>query len=170
MEPSKGIQETALPREKPKTLVQRLAFLKAMEVSRRFPKHFVVGADTVVVDQGIVLGKPKNRLEAFLMIKRLSGRSHVVLTGVSLVGPGGNKLTVHSEESRVSFRQLAVQEMKDYVETSEPYDKAGAYDIRGQAGHWVARLEGEYFNVMGLPVNRLLCHFNRFGLNRLGKS
>jgi septum formation protein len=159
----------ALRGEKPAHLVRRLAFQKALEVSMRFPHALVIGADTVVVAQGSILGKPANGPEAFRTIQLLSGRSHAVTTGVALVGPGGMKKECHVDRSRVAFRALTRQEIKAYVQTPEPYDKAGAYDIRGQASRWVGRLEGEYFNVMGLPVQWLLTRLDRLGLIRSGR-
>jgi septum formation protein len=159
----------ALQGEKPAQLVSRLALQKAEEVSRRFAQAIVIGADTVVVSRGNILGKPANGPEAFRMIQHLSGRSHTVTTGVALVGPGGMKRECLSETSRVGFRPLTRQEIRAYVQTPEPYDKAGAYDIRGQAGRWVDRLEGDYFNVMGLPVQWLLARLDRLGLIRSGR-
>lgn len=156
----------ALRGETPQRLVRRLAVQKAAEVSKRFPGKFVIGADTVVWAQGMIFGKPANGPETVRMIKRLSEMSHFVYTGVALLGPGGEKLGSHVETSRVGFRSLTGQEIEAYAQSPEPYDKAGAYDIRGQAGRWIDKLKGDYFNVMGLPVHWLLPRLNRFGLIR----
>lgn len=148
--------------EKPVVLAERLAERKADEVARRFaPQEDVVvlGADTVVVAQGVILGKPGAPQEAVAMLENLSGREHEVITGVALVAPGGTRHLVTHEVTRVFFRLLTPSEIAAYVATGEPLDKAGAYAIQGRAGRFVTRLEGCYFNVMGLPlalVDRLL--------------
>ncbi len=169
VEPSRGISESALRAETPKNLVRRLAMQKAEEVSSRFPEKLVIGADTLVLAQGIILGKPANSLEAYRMIKCLSGQSHHVFTGMALAWPDGRKRESYVETSRVSFRPLSEREIRAYVQTPEPYDKAGAYDIRGQGGRWLDKLKGDYFNVMGLPVHWLLPRLMRFGLIRSGR-
>lgn len=161
-EPARGIHEVALAGETPGQMVSRLANLKAREVSQRFSEFYIIGADTVVVAQGNILGKPKNRSQAFEMIKILSGRNHQVYTGVAMLGPRNKKLGVHIEVTQVSFRPLTDQEIEAYVQTPEPYDKAGGYDIRGQGGRWVDKLKGDYFNVMGLPVGGFVLLLNRF--------
>jgi len=139
----------------PVAYAQRLAQLKAEKVAQRFaPQEDVVvlGADTVVVAEGVVLGKPRSAEEAAAMLEKLSGREHQVITGVALLGPGGARRAVACETTRVFFRPLARKEIEDYVASGEPVDKAGAYAIQGRAGRFVTRLEGCYFNVMGLPV------------------
>ncbi|MFB3094355.1 MAG: nucleoside triphosphate pyrophosphatase [Candidatus Acidiferrales bacterium] len=141
--------------EAPAMLVERLALDKAEAVAGRFHRQdnvVVLGADTVVVVDSTLLGKPASPAEARQMLQRLSGRIHEVITGVALVEPETARRTVAHETTRVFFRPLEPQEMEDYVATGEPLDKAGAYAIQGGASRFVTRVEGCYFNVMGLPV------------------
>lgn len=144
--------------ETPVALVERLALSKAEEVARRYQGDdavdaVVLGADTVVVLDGNILGKPGSPEEAQEMLASLSGREHEVITGVALVQPGdATRQVVTHENTTVFFRELTEQEIADYTATGEPLDKAGAYAIQGIAGRFVTRLEGCYFNVMGLPV------------------
>ena len=141
--------------EAPAKLVERLALEKAEAVAGRFNRQdnvVVLGADTVVVVDSTLLGKPASPAEARQMLQRLSDRTHEVITGVALVEPETARRTVAHETTRVFFRPLEPQEMEDYVATGEPLDKAGAYAIQGGASRFVTRVEGCYFNVMGLPV------------------
>ena len=141
--------------EAPAMLVERLALDKAEAVAGRFHRQdnvVVLGADTVVVVDSTLLGKPASPAEARQMLQRLSDRTHKVITGVALVEPETARRTVAHETTRVFFRPLEPQEMEDYVATGEPLDKAGAYAIQGGASRFVTRVEGCYFNVMGLPV------------------
>ena len=141
--------------EAPAMLVERLALDKAEAVAGRFHRQdnvVVLGADTVVVVDSTLLGKPASPAEARQMLQRLSDRTHEVITGVALVEPETARQTVAHETTRVFFRPLEPQEMEDYVATGEPLDKAGAYAIQGGASRFVTRVEGCYFNVMGLPV------------------
>jgi septum formation protein len=137
--------------EAPETFAQRIAREKAADVARRRPGAYVLGADTVVVVDGILLGKPTNRAEARRMLRALSGRAHRVLTGVALVTPAG---TVDSAlvESRVEFRALSASDIEAYLDLEEPYDKAGAYAVQGYARQFIAAVHGSYSNVVGLPM------------------
>jgi septum formation protein len=146
----------------PAEVVERLALHKAEEVAGRVEHGDVVvlGADTVVVADGEPLGKPKTDQEAVAMLERLSGREHQVITGIALVDPRSPRRALAHQVTRVFFRSLEREEIDDYVASGEPVDKAGAYAIQGRAGRFVTRLEGCYFNVMGLPValvDRLCC-------------
>jgi len=137
--------------EAPETFAQRIAREKASDVARRRPGAYVLGADTVVVVDGILLGKPTNRADARRMLRALSGRAHRVLTGVALVTPAG---TVDSAlvESRVEFRALSASDIEAYLDLEEPYDKAGAYAVQGYARQFIAAVHGSYSNVVGLPM------------------
>lgn len=152
------VEETHDGSETPVALVERLALSKALEVARRHPVDdgddaVVLGADTIVALGQHILGKPKSEEEAQEMLTQLSGREHEVITGVALVQPGEAKRKVVTHETTtVFFRALTEQEIRNYAATGEPLDKAGAYAIQGIAGRFVTRLEGCYFNVMGLPV------------------
>lgn len=156
-----GVREVPKPGESPSRLVRRLALEKALSVSRKNPGAWVLGADTIVARHNRILGKPKDPSQARGMLRRLQGGAHVVWTGVALVGRGGKKAWSSAERTKVFFRKLSDSEIDLYVRTKEPYDKAGAYAIQGTARHWVRRWEGDYFNVMGLPLQWVLRHWNR---------
>ena len=130
--------------------VRRIASEKARAVFSKHPDTFVLGADTVVVVDGQVLGKPGDTQDATRMLLLLSGGTHLVTTGVCLLGPGVEE--TRAETTAVSFSPLSDAEIAEYVATGEPMDKAGAYAIQGIASRWISHLDGCYFNVMGLPV------------------
>ena len=151
--PAKG-EEIIDPKLSPGELVESLASAKAREVAALRPKdELIVAADTIVWLDSKVLGKPRSKENAVEMLKSLSGRSHEVYTGVTLI-KDGNILTQH-EVSRVTFREISDDEIRAYVETGEPMDKAGAYGAQGRGALFVKGIEGDFFNVMGLPVCRL---------------
>ena len=137
--------------EDAETYVRRLATAKATRVATAQPGRAVLGADTTVVVDGAVLGKPGDAAEAVTMLARLSGRSHLVLTGVCLIDPTG-RADAAVASTTVEFRPLTAEEIGRYVATGEPMDKAGAYAIQGGAGPFVTRVEGAHDNVVGLPV------------------
>lgn len=147
--PAKG-EETAPAGMEPAALVRRLALQKAEEVFALRPEATVIGADTIVVLDGEVLGKPGDRADAVSMLSRLSGRSHQVYTGVAVLS-GESKVT-HAECTQVEFRALTAAEIGAYVDTGEPMDKAGAYGIQGKACVFIRGIRGDYYNVVGLPV------------------
>lgn len=134
----------------PEDAVVMLAARKAMAV-KRAEDETILGADTVVVLDNEILGKPKNREEAFEMLKALSGRVHSVLTGVCLIEKG--RSMTFFEETKVEFLPLTDREIYAYTDTNEPYDKAGAYGVQGYASKFVRRINGDYFNVVGLPIS-----------------
>ena len=144
------IPEDTLPGEQAKDCAERLARDKAQAVSRQRPQDIVLGADTVVVIEGVILGKPPNAADAARMLRVLSGRQHQVITGVCVVANG--RSSVASETTAVTMSEISEQEIADYVATGEPMDKAGAYAIQGIASRWIPRIEGDYSNVVGLPV------------------
>ncbi len=151
----RGVIEKKRSGETPRQLVARLALEKALSIHRSYKNQWVLGADTLVVQKGMVYGKPRNPREALRNLRRFSGAGHQVLTGMALAAPGG-KVWMGVGKSAVYFRELERNELAHYVRTPEPYDKAGGYDIRGSARHWIHKLEGDYFNVMGLPAALLL--------------
>ena len=144
------IPEDPLPGEAAKAYAERLARQKALAVAQRRPKDTVLGADTVVVVDGQLLGKPSDAADAARMLRLLSGREHQVITGVCLVV--GGKPSVASETTIVTVSELTDQDIAEYVATGEPMDKAGAYAIQGIASRWIPHIEGDYSNVVGLPV------------------
>jgi septum formation protein len=149
-----GIEEVRLSSESPEDYVCRLALEKARAAASS-PEEFVLAADTVVVVDGAVLEKPGSTQEAVEMLRRLSGRSHVVLTGVCLLH-GGQEWS-EFESTRVFFSALSEDELRDYCASGEPMDKAGAYAIQGLASKFIERVEGCYFNVVGLPISLVYC-------------
>jgi septum formation protein len=147
--PDRGWPGSAEPRHG----VRALALGKAATVAKLRPGSVVIGADTVVVVRGVRLGKPADRTEAVSMLRRLHGRTHEVWTGIAVVS--GTEQRTASECTFVSFVKLHVDEINTYVATGEPLDKAGGYGIQGAAGQFVRRIEGDYTNVVGLPLARL---------------
>jgi septum formation protein len=149
-----NIDETMRPREVPRRHAERLAREKASVIAKRDPDVITIGADTVVVINRKVLGKPADEADAARMLKMLSGREHTVITAVAVAR--GRKLRSAIEEVRVKFRRLRDDEIAAYIATGEPMDKAGAYGIQGFGATIVERVEGDYFAVMGLPLVRLV--------------
>lgn len=127
-----------------------LSGLKAESVFRSHPEDTVIGADTVVIIDGTVLGKPKSKEDAFSMLKKLSGRVHTVTTGVTIFS--GHQRESFTSSTEVEFYKLTDQEIRSYIETGEPMDKAGAYGIQGYGSVLVKKITGDYFTVMGLPI------------------
>ncbi|HXL73743.1 MAG TPA: nucleoside triphosphate pyrophosphatase, partial [bacterium] len=148
-------------------LVKRLALKKALAVSKQYPHLPVLAADTVVVQKGKIYGKPKDPREAFQMMASLQGRKHEVWTGTALVWKKQGIVEKHVEKTTMVFKKLNKVSIEEYIETKEPYDKAGAYDIQGKAAHWIKKWEGDYFNVMGLPVQWVVQQIRR--ISRLEK-
>ncbi len=144
------IAEDPLPGEGAKECAERLAREKALAIAQRRPKDVVLGADTVVVVDGEMLAKPVDAADACRMLRLLSGRVHRVITGVCLVA--GGRWSVGSETTSVEMIEIPEQEIAEYVAGGEPMDKAGAYAIQGIASRWIPRIEGDYGNVVGLPV------------------
>ena len=146
-----GIEEIALG--SPAQQVETLAADKAADIAEKYPDAVVIGADTLVAVDDLVLGKPRDEAEAAAMLKQLSGRTHTVYTGVAVISAG----RTHSllEATQVTFCRMTDEEIIDYIATGEPMDKAGAYGIQGYGGKYITGIEGCFFNVMGLPLNRL---------------
>ena len=160
------VQPTNIPEvlgdgECPRVSAERLAREKALAIFRQQANAFVLGADTIVIIDEQILGKPRDRDDAARMLRILSGRTHQVTTGVCLVGPqtrvGSGALAnfedVRSETTLVTMSTLTDDDIRSYIATGEPIDKAGAYAIQSIASRWIPRIEGDYFNVVGLPVS-----------------
>ncbi len=143
------LPENIQPEEAPVYLSQ----IKAEAVAALHPERVVIGADTVVILDGRVLGKPKDRDDAVKMLRELSGKVHTVVTGCSILL--GERKRSFGERTRVEFYPLSDREIEEYVATGDPLDKAGAYGIQGKGSLFVKGIEGDFFNVMGLPVGRL---------------
>jgi septum formation protein len=147
------IDETPYPDEDPRAYTERLAREKALAIAQHQPDATVLAADTTVVLDDLILGKPHDAADARRMLQMLQGRSHRVITGVAV--HSNNQTTVESEQTLVTFAQMSVEMIDRYVATGEPLDKAGAYGIQGAAAQFIPRIEGDYSNVVGLPLARV---------------
>jgi septum formation protein len=155
------IDETRVPFEDPMTYVKRLARTKAETVAQKVDDGWVLGADTVVVIEGEILGQPRDDEDARRMLKLLSGKWHEVQTGVALARANQTSPTiVDHETTRVRFAEMSDEEIDWYVSTGEPRGKAGAYGIQGRAALFIEEIQGDYFNVVGLPI-RLVYEMSR---------
>lgn len=146
-----GIDETVLPNEEPVAYVQRLARTKAETVASRLEEGVVLGADTTVVVTNQILGQPVDEEDARRMLRLLNGKWHEVLTGVAVARVGGETRVAY-ERTRVRFAEMTEKEIAWYISTGEPFGKAGAYGIQGKASLFIEEIEGDFFNIMGLPI------------------
>lgn len=172
------IEERLREGESPRECAERLAREKALAVAQARPEERILGADTIVVVDGNILGKPRDAADAARMLRMLSGRDHEVITGVCVLGAvvggqgpgaskdktqtarsvderlttGGRRVVTASETTIVTMSELSDDDIHEYIATGEPMDKAGAYAIQGIASRWIPRIEGDYSNVVGLPV------------------
>ncbi len=156
-----GMEEQCAAKD-PVELVQTLALRKAQLVAAQKKGGLIIGADTVVVWHGAILGKPQDRIEAKQMLTQLSGSMHTVYTGVAIVETKTYQKVLDYATTNVFFHPLSEQEIDWYIGTGEPLDKAGSYGIQGYGGLWVQRVDGCYYNVVGLPISRLLPLFRSF--------
>lgn len=149
-------EEVIPPGLPPSEIVERLAREKAEPIARLHPEALTLGADTIVVLDGEVLGKPASPAEARSMLRRLSGRTHTVYTGIALFHPTSGRSASAHESTNVTFAPLSDEEIAAYVAGGSPLDKAGGYGIQDDTGAlFIPRIEGDYFTVMGLPLHRL---------------
>ncbi len=156
------LDERYRPGEQPGPHAERLAREKAAVVAQREPEALVIGSDTIVVVDGDVLGKPRDGQHAMEMLTRLSGRTHVVMTAVAVEWRGEVRSCVETVD--VTFHHLSRTDIEAYIATGEPMDKAGAYGIQGFGATIVARVDGDYFAVMGLPLQRLVRLLGELGV------
>lgn len=164
--PAKG-PERATPGAGPEQTVRELSLHKAQEAAQTCaPEDIIIAADTIVYLDGAILGKPRDHDDAVRMLTALSGREHIVYTGVAVLR--GGELRQAAERTAVRFRPLTSGEIERYIATGEPMDKAGAYAIQGLAAMFVIGLDGDYYNVMGLPVCPLAMILRKFGVKLLG--
>jgi len=157
------VEEVFAQAESPREHVVRLAEAKALDVGNRFPENWVIGADTIVYVDGIILGKPKSREEALEMLRLISGKEHRVLTGVSVRHLKKGKGECETVETAVRVKTLSQAEMDWYVRTGEPFDKAGGYGIQGIGSFMIESINGSYTNVVGLPLCELMQMLIRLG-------
>jgi septum formation protein len=157
------VDETEFPGEKPDEYVRRLAKTKAETVAANHENAFVLGADTIVVIDNQIIGKPKDFDDARRMLKMLSGNWHEVLTGIALVkvSEGNFETRVNLQRTRVKFAEMNDAEIEFLIEKGEPLDKAGAYAVQAQAALFIEEIRGDYWNVVGLPVNLVYESLNK---------
>jgi nucleoside triphosphate pyrophosphatase len=157
------VPEEPLPGEMPEDHVLRLARDKALHVAARVEGDFFVGADTIVLCDGEIMGKPVDAADAERMLRRLSGIAHSVITGFAVYDRARDGLLCEAVTTRVFFKELRDDEILDYIATGCPFDKAGAYAIQGGAAHMVKRIDGSYTNVVGLPLCEVIEALRRIG-------
>lgn len=157
------IDETPFPGELPADHVQRLSREKAVEVASREDGRFFIGADTVVVCDGEIMGKPKDETDAFRMLRKLSGIPHEVITGYTVYDKARHGFLTDAVTTKVYFKPLRDEEIAAYVATGCPFDKAGAYAIQGGAAYMVRKIDGSYSNVVGLPLCEVVETLQRLG-------
>ncbi|MCK6257916.1 Maf family protein [Fictibacillus sp. KIGAM418] len=162
------IQEVMDPSLSPEELVCSLARQKAEDVFGLHSEHVVLGADTIVVNNGTVLGKPAGREEAFAALRSLSGRTHTVYTGVCILSEGVERL--FSVSTDVTFWELSEAEIEYYVNSGEPFDKAGSYGIQGLGARLVQSIAGDFYSVVGLPVSRVVRELESFGISAVSQE
>lgn len=160
----KAVDETLMDNLSPEENVMQLARKKALAVAETFEASWVLGCDTIVVCDGKILGKPKDQQDAMQMLQLLSGRAHEVLTGVCMVKKENGKEEMFFDRTIVYFKELSDREVSYYIATKEPMDKAGAYGIQGYASIFISRIEGDYYNVMGLPIQLVYDYLKKEGL------
>jgi len=169
--PSAVVEPRPRPRERRSAYAIRAALEKARSVMADVPPGtLILAADTIVCVGRKILGKPHSRRDARRMLQLLSGRSHWVITGVALVCATDHRSIRWSERTRVTFSKLSKKDIEGYIDSGEPFDKAGAYAVQGRASRFVTRIEGCYFNVMGLPVARVSRELSRFADGHRGLS
>ena len=161
-----GIDELEGDGESPRDHSLRLSFEKASHVAERCPDSWILGADTIVIIDGRILGKPENRDHAEKMLHTLSGREHQVITGFSLINKKSNIRLSDAVESTVRFKELHTDEIKWYLSTEEPYDKAGAYAVQGKAAFFIQEIHGSCTNVIGLPLTEVVTRLKEVGIIR----
>lgn len=163
--------DEVIVQKSPQELVNELAMGKAQEVAARIGNDCVIiAADTIVYNDDEIFGKPKSRHDAFRMLEKLSGNTHSVLTGVCLIDTANGKMIVDHEETKVYFKNLTTDEIESYIASGETDDKAGAYAIQGLGSLFVKKIDGCYFNVVGLPIYKLNILLGEMGVNLLKKE
>ncbi|OGK14041.1 septum formation protein Maf [Candidatus Roizmanbacteria bacterium RIFCSPLOWO2_02_FULL_37_19] len=148
----------------PEELAVYLSRKKAEDVARRYKNALIVGADTFVVFHNEIIGKPQDKTHAFEILKKFSGKTHMIISGITVINTKTGKMISETEQTRVTFRVLSDAEIKAYVQTGEPLDKAGAYGIQERGAKFVKKIEGDYFNVVGLPISKLIYILQQFGI------
>ena len=156
------VNENYLAGESPRQHVKRLSSDKAMVIAGKYPESWVLGADTIVVIDGLILGKPKNKTKARDMLQNLSGREHKVFTGFTIAHVAAAIYQTKVIQSAVRFKTISPKEMDWYVSCDEPYDKAGGYAVQGRGAYFIKSIRGSYTNVIGLPLCEVLEELKKF--------
>jgi septum formation protein len=151
----------------PEGIAKVISLKKALKVAPKYPDAIIIAADTFGFFRGKIIGKPANPDEARSILMTLSGKSHRVITGYTILDTSNKQVTTHSAETRVYFKKLTQEEIDNYIKSGEPLDKAGAYGIQGLGSIIVKKIEGDYYNVMGLPLSALAESLKKFGINVL---
>jgi septum formation protein len=162
-----NIDESRMPRSSPEAYVRILSEAKADSVSQKYPEKWVIGADTIVLNNGDILGKPESKDDARTMLQRLSGQTHQVLTGYTIVCKAKNKKFSETVKTDVRFKYLSDEEIDWYIHTGEPFGKAGSYAIQGIGTFLVKSIHGSYTNVVGLPVCEVIEFLIKEGIIRM---
>lgn len=165
VKPSSYVEDFSKHSTEPAQLAVGLAVGKVIEIAETLSAGLVIGADTIVVSGGEVLGKPIDSADAIRMLTGLSGKEHLVYTGLVVCEVPENRLVTDFAVTKVKFRELSRAEVEAYVATGEPLDKAGAYGIQGRGAVLVEKIDGCYFNVVGLPINKLVILLQQFGVS-----
>ena len=160
-------EEKTDPGLKPHELAKFLSRAKAKDVARRYRNALVIAADTIVISGRKIFGKPDGEEQAREMLKTLSGKAHSVITGFTIIDTAGKKELSRSVETKVYVKRLGADEIEAYIRSGEPFGKAGAYGIQGLGAVLVKKIEGDFFNVMGLPLNALAESLKKFGVHVL---
>ena len=163
-------EEMPVPGLSPHELARYLSREKARDVARKHRNALVIAADTIVTSRGRLFGKPGNEEEARQMLKSLSGKAHLVITGFTIIDTESRKELSRSVETKVFFKRLSADEIEAYIRSGEPLDKAGAYGIQGLGAVIVKKIEGDFFNVMGLPLHALARSLKKFGIDILKQN
>ncbi len=149
---------------RPRELARHLSRKKAEAVANKYKDTIIIAADTFIVFKNKLLGKPHNEKDAEKMLRMLNGKAHSVITGFTIIDTGSNKILSRSVETKVYFKKLTREEISAYVRSKEPLDKAGAYAVQGLGAVFIEKIEGDFFNVMGLPIFTLTGSLEKFGI------
>ena len=162
---SSDIDESSISYKNPYDLVKKLSLLKAKFVAKSNKNSIIISADTVVVFKNKIIGKPKDKRDAKKILKTLSSKMHTVITGFIILDTQTSEIVSDFEESKVWFRKISEEEIDSYVNSGEPLDKAGGYGIQEKGGIFVKKIEGDYFNVVGLPLSKVASGLKKLGIS-----
>ena len=149
----------------PKELVKVLSLGKAKDVAKRHKNAVIIGADLIISFKGNVLGKPQTKEKAIEMLTQLSGNTHSAISGFTIIDTETGKVVSDALETKIRFKELTQEEIKKYVDTGEPLDKAGAYAIQGKGKEFIKNIKGDYYNVMGLPLDSIITKLKEFDVS-----